>query len=267
MAANVVCVPDRRQRLTPSLGFRHLLNVPSPTPAPLQGRRIVITRSEPDAQVLASRLRALGAVPLVVPAIRIEFADPAPLDSALARMQSYDWVIFTSRNAVEAVFRRTARISGPRVAAIGPATAAELRARSVEPHLVPAKHVAEGLMEELGDVTGLRFLLPRADIARPDLPDGLKARGGTVDDITVYRTAPAARVEQDLGLVDAVTFTSSSTVKNFVQGGPVPAGARIICIGPITARTARECGLNVTEIAGDYTEDGLVEALLSALRR
>lgn len=234
---------------------------------PLSGRKIVITRPRSDAERLAKRLAALGAVPIIVPAIQIEFGDPGPLDQALAQIQRYHWVIFTSRNGVEAVFRRVASIAGPRIAAVGPATATELEAHGVHPDLVPAVHVGEALLEALGDVRGQRMLLPRADIARQVLPDGLRARGAIVDDIVAYRTMAAGEPRPDLAGVDAVTFTSSSSVRGFLDGGPVPAGARVVCIGPVTAATARELGLDVTEVAGDYTEDGLVAALIAALGR
>ncbi len=203
----------------------------------------------------------------MVPTIRIEFADPVPLDAALAKIQSYDWIIFTSRNGVEAVFRRTAAIDGPRVAAIGPATAAELRGHSVEPDLMPEEHVAEALLEGLGNVRDRKILLPRADIARRALADELRQRGATVDDIIAYHTRAAGGTRPDLAGVDAVTFSSSSSVKNFVEGGPVPRSAKMVCIGPITASTARDYGLEVTEVAGDYSEDGLVAALITALGR
>jgi uroporphyrinogen-III synthase len=231
----------------------------------LEGRRIVITRAEADANRLARRLETLGAVPIVVPAIRIEWADPAPLDAALASPVNYDWVIFTSRNGVEAFFRRTNAISGARVAAIGPATAAELRAHGVEPDLIPVDHVAEAIIEALGDVSHQRILLPRADIARRTLADALRERGASVDDIAVYHTRAAGQVRPNLDGVDAVTFTSSSSVKGFLDGGPVPAGAKVVCIGPVTAGTAREHGLETIEVAGDYSEDGLVAALIAAL--
>lgn len=238
-----------------------------PAAKPLAGRRIVITRPESDARRLAARLEALGGEPIVAPAIRIEFADPAPLDAALARLPRYQWVIFTSRNGVEAVFRRTDRLAGPRVAAIGPATAAELRQHGVEPDLVPAEYVAEAVLEALGEVGGQRILLPRADIARGALPEGLRARGAVVDEIAVYHTRGADGPRPRLDGVDAVTFTSSSTVRSFLEAGPVPQGAKVVCIGPITAQTARESGLDVTEVAGEYTEDGLVAALVAALGR
>jgi uroporphyrinogen-III synthase len=230
-------------------------------PSNLAGRRIVITRPDPDAARLADRLRALGAVPLVVPSITIEFTDPPELDRALKDLRGYHWVVFTSRNGVEAVFRRTARLAGPRVAAIGPATADALRQHGVTPDLVPAEYVAEAILAALPEVRGLRFLLPRADIAREALADGLRRRGATVNEIAAYRTRPVTGRPELSEPVDAVTFTSSSTVRGFLAGGPVPAGAKVICIGPITAQTARECGLDVRAVAGLYTEDGLIEAL------
>jgi uroporphyrinogen III methyltransferase/synthase len=236
-------------------------------PSTLAGRRIVITRPEPDARRLAERLRALGATPIVVPAIRIEFTDPPELDDALARIAGYHWVIFTSRNGVEAVFRRTRSIAGPRVAAIGPPTAQALRQHGVEADLMPPEYVAEAVLDALGDVAGRRCLLPRADIAREALAAGLVARGAVVDEIAAYRTRPLAERRADLGTVDAVTFTSSSTVRGFLAGGPVPAGARVVCIGPITADTARSCGLAVSAVAQEYTEDGLIAALQAAFAR
>jgi uroporphyrinogen-III synthase len=233
--------------------------------APLRGRRIVVTRAEADSRKLAERLEALGAEALFVPAIRIEFADPAALDAALKALTGYHWIIFTSRHAVQAVFRRTGAIPGPRVAAIGPATAAELRAHGVEPDLVPEERVAEALLAALGDVKGFRILMPRADIARRMLVDELRERGAIVDEIVAYHTRGALAPRPALDSVDAVTFTSASTVRGFLEGGPVPPGAAVVCIGPVTARTAREHGLNVTEVAGDYTEDGLVAALIRVL--
>jgi uroporphyrinogen-III synthase len=234
---------------------------------PLERTRIVITRAESDARRLAERLKELGAEPIVLPTITIEFADPAPLDAALEKIRSYHWIIFTSRNGVEAVFRRTSRIAGPRVAAVGSATAEELRRHGVEPDLVPEEYVAEAILESLGEVKGQRFLLPRADIARPMLPDALRSRGAWVDDLAVYHTRSVLTGRPELAGVDAVTFTSSSTVRGFIEGGPVPRGAKVVCIGPVTAKTAREYGLEVSEVADDSTEDGLVAALIAALGR
>lgn len=245
--------------------------IPPVDPAPLSGRRIVITRPQADAERLAARLRALGAEPIVAPAIEIEFTDPPELDAALARLHEYHWIVFTSRNGVDAVLRRPSGRAlkpgtphpTPRIAAIGPATAGALRRHGVEPDLVPDRYVAEAVLEALGDVKGLKVLLPRADIARKALPEGLSARGAEVHEIAAYRTGGAAP-QASLGPVDAVTFTSSSTVRGFLENGPVPEGAKVICIGPITAATAQEYGLEVTAVADEYTEDGLVAALVAA---
>lgn len=233
------------------------------TTTALAGKRIVITRPESDAERLAARLEAMGATPIVAPAIEIEFTDPPELDQALARPDVYDWIVFTSKNGVEAVFRRTDRLAGPKIAAIGPATADGLRAHGVEPDVVPDEYVAEAVLEALGDVRGQRILLPRADLAREALPEGLRARGATVDVIAAYRTrmSGGAGAVQD---ADAVTFTSSSTVRGFLAGAAVPAGAKVVCIGPITAATAREMGLEVHHVAAAYTEDGLIAALVAA---
>lgn len=232
--------------------------------SPLAGKHIVITRPEDDAERLAERLRALGAVPLLAPAIAIEFTDPPELDEALAALERYDWLVFTSRNGVEAVFRRTDALAGPRIAAIGPATAQALRARAVEPDLMPAEFVAEAVVEAMGHVRDMRVLLPRADIARDALPEGLRAKGADVHVVAAYRTVHRPPERAALGDADAVTFTSSSTVRGFLAGASVPAAAKVVCIGPITAQTARELGLTVHQVADEYTEDGLIAALLAA---
>ena len=142
-----------------------------------------------------------------------------------------------------------------------------LRTHGVEPDLVPAEYVAEAILDGLGEVRGLRFLLPRADIAREALVDGLERRGAVVHEIAAYRTRELTDPRADLGPVDAVTFTSSSTVRGFLAGGPVPDGAKVVCIGPITAQTAREHGLQVAVVAEHYTEDGLIAALKAAFDR
>ena len=236
-----------------------------PDTRPLAGRTVVITRPQADAERLAERLRGLGATPVVAPAIEIEFTDPPELDAALASIREYHWIVFTSRHGVEAVFRRTAKIAGPKVAAIGPATAHALRKRGVEPDLVPAQYIAEAVLAALGDVRGLKILLPRADIARQALPNGLSARGAIVHEMAAYRTRATEPATASIDRADAVTFTSSSTVRGFLENGPVPEGAKVICIGPITAQTAREYGLEVAAVADEYTEDGLIAALLKAL--
>jgi uroporphyrinogen-III synthase len=239
----------------------------------LAGRRIVITRPREKAEGLAERLRALGAVPIVFPTIRLEPADPGPMDAAAREIAGFDWVIFTSEQGVESFIERliavglTAADLGTReVAAIGPATADALLAHGVEPTLVPAEYVAEAILAEIGDVTGRRVLLPRADIARAALADGLKERGAIVVEIAAYRTVGTGMQPPALEGVDAVTFTSSSTVRYFVDSGAALGTARVVCIGPVTAGTARELGLAVHAVAEEYTEAGLIQALEGVFR-
>ncbi len=227
----------------------------------LHNRRIAITRPVEDANRLADRLRACGAIPIIAPAIEIEFTDPPELDAALARVGDFTWVVFTSRNGVEAVFRRTPSIAGPRIAAIGPATADALRTHGIVPDFIPSSYVAESIVAEIGDVDGHTMLLPRADIARRALADGLRAKGAAVTEVAAYTTRSAREPLPDLDDLDAVTFTSSSTVRGFLERASVPTSAKVVCIGPITAQTALEAGLTVHRVADEFTEDGLVRAL------
>ena len=240
--------------------------------AALQGRRVVITRPAEKARRLADRLRSLGAVPIEFPTVRIEPAESGPLDAAPDTLERFDWIVFTSANGVEAVFARLAAagkdarvIAARKVAAIGPVTAQALREQGVEPALVPGEYVAEAILEALGDVHGKRFLLPRADIAREVLADGLRQRGAAVTDVAAYRTVGAGGPPPDLSDADAVTFTSSSTVRHFLAAGAAVGRAKVVCIGPVTAATARELGLTVDAMATEYTEDGLIQALEGAL--
>jgi uroporphyrinogen III methyltransferase/synthase len=254
---------------------------------PLQGRRIVVTRAREQAESLVQRLRELGAEPLECPAISIApLEDFSQLDAAIARLDSYDWVIFTSVNGVRALVSRlptagksVGDLCARRIAAIGPATEAELRAIGCEPAFVPDTYVAEAIIEQIEEVEGRRILLPRADIARHALATGLRERGATVDEVAAYRTVHAGGAGSlakllSRGSVDAVTFTSSSTVRYTVED-MVEAGldkmaaiemlnrTAVVCIGPVTAATATELGLHVSAIAEKYTTEGLVDALVA----
>lgn len=238
----------------------------------LQGRRIVITRPVEKARRLADRLRSLGAVPIEFPTVRIEPAEIGPLDDALRALDSFDWIVFTSANGVEAVFARLAAagkdardVGRRKVAAIGPVTARSLKVRGVEPDLVPDEYVAEAILASLGEVHGLRFLLPRADIAREALAVGLREKGAVVTEVAAYRTVGVGGPPPDLSGADAVTFTSSSTVRHFLASGAAVGTAKVVCIGPVTAATARELGLVVDAVADEYTEDGLIQALEGVL--
>jgi uroporphyrinogen-III synthase len=240
----------------------------------LAGRRVLVTRPADQAGALVERLAARGALPVVLPTIAIApLADTAALDGAIGRLAGYDWIIFTSANGVTAFWERLAAagldgraLAGRSVAAIGPATAEALRERGVAVAFIPEEYVAERILDGLGDVAGRRVLLPRAEIARKALAGELRARGAEVEELAAYRTLaappdPEALAELRAG-VDAITFTSSSTVRHFVElAGPDTGNAVIACIGPITAQTARELGLPVDVVAREYTLDGLVRAL------
>lgn len=263
---------------------------------PLAGKRILVTRPRAQAADLCDKLTALGAEPIVFPTIDIApLEDHTALDRAITDLCSYQWVVFTSVNGVAAVWDRLAAMGkdgrafdGIQVAAIGPATARALGKRGIHAHFIPDEYIAEAIVDGLGEVRGQRILLPRADIAREALAVALERRGAIVHENAAYRTLPAAPDPQGLTElrrgVDAITFTSSSTVRNFVlllsgsaqyidaanyrrmghHGIPMPSLNRAIiaCIGPITAQTAREVGLPVNVMAAEYTMDGLVAALV-----
>jgi uroporphyrinogen III methyltransferase/synthase len=231
----------------------------------LFGRRVVVTRARAQASSLVEKLRALGAETIELPTIEIA---GEPLDGLVPA--SYDWVAFTSVNAVERVLAglRDARAFGSaQVAAVGPGTAAALAARGIVADLVPASAVAEALVEAFPAGAG-RVLLPQAAAARPVLADGLRAKGWTVDVVEAYRTIPARPSDDALAAAakaDAIAFTSSSTVTSWLAlGAPLPPV--VACIGPVTAATAAEHGVPVTVVATEHTVDGLVDALVAALR-
>lgn len=257
---------------------------------PLEGRVIVVTRPEAQAADLVRPLEERGARVVLFPTIRIvPPSDPAPLRDAAARVSSYDWLVFTSVNGVEA-FGRALEEQGvsvggegvdgsslPRVCAIGPATGSALEEIGLSPRVIPDEFVAEAVVEALNEETelqGKRVLLPRAAVARSALPEGLRARGARVDVVEAYRTVPATGDTEGLGdllrsgEVDLVTFTASSTVRSFHRavGDVAPDRIRVAAIGPITAGTARELGYDVVVVAREYTIPGLVEAVETHFR-
>lgn len=250
--------------------------------APLFGKRVLVTRTRAQASALRDMLARRGAQPIELPTIRIEPPeDYAELDAALANIAAYDWAVFTSANGVDAVFGRLEALGldaralhGVKVGAIGPATAAALRGRGIAADFVPRSFVAESVVEGMRayDLAGRRALLPRADIARAALSEGLAALGMRVDDVTAYRTgtppdsAGRARAVLDEG-IDIATFTSSSTVRNLcaLLDGNIEAlqDVTIACIGPITAQAAVDLGLKIDIMASEYTIAGLVRAIES----
>ena len=243
---------------------------------PLLGRRIVVTRAKGQADVLADKLRALGAEAIELPTIEIAPAsDYGPLDRAIAQLVQYDWLIFTSVNGVRTFVERldASRVDLRRLrahtCAIGPATAAAVEALHLKVDRIGHEYVAESLIEAFADdnLEGCRILLPRAAVARDLVPTELARRGAQVDVVEAYRTVipkDVARQASQLGPVDCVTFTSSSTVRNFAAAAGLSAlqGAKVITIGPVTTATARELGVPVAAQARTFTIDGLVAAIL-----
>jgi len=252
---------------------------------PLWGLRVLVTRAREGASALAGRLEELGAEPFTFPTIAlVEPEDPGPLLAALARLSEFDWLIFTSANGVDFFFRYLTRsgrdvraLGGLKLCAIGPGTARALEDRGFRPDLVPAEYRAEAVVEALAGEAGrgASFLLARAAEAREVLPQELSARGGRVEVVEAYRSVlPAAADGEDLvgrldrGEIDLVIFTASSTVRNLARIlSPRPlaqvlAGVKVAVIGPITAQTARQEGLEVAVQPEEYTLDGLIEALM-----
>ena len=247
----------------------------------LTNAKILITRPRRQADSFAIALHAAGAKPIFFPVIEIgPMEDTAPLDRALTRLACYEWLVLTSVNGVEVVWKRLAALgllgipTGVRVAAIGPKTSAALQVRGVKPDFVPDEYVAEAILPGLGCLDGRWVLLPRADIARPALAQAIQAVGGIAHEIAVYRTLPANPDPAGLAAlrsgVDVVTFTSSSTVRSFISLAPAAglnpfhlAGYPTFAwIGPVTSATAVEEGLPVAIVAETYTTEGLFKALL-----
>ncbi|HEY8835568.1 MAG TPA: uroporphyrinogen-III C-methyltransferase [Chthoniobacterales bacterium] len=246
---------------------------------PLSGKRIVVTRTRVQAGALTEQLRGLGADVIELPTIRIE--PPTDLRAFAELVQdahAYDWIVFTSPNGVNAFFDLfyklyddAREIGAARIAAIGPATAQRVRDFRLHVDLQPEEFVAEALVREFrkeGDVENLRILIARAEQARDLLPRELSALGAIVDEGHAYRTVPETR--DDIGArrrlleegADLITFTSSSTVENFLALGlPWPAKMQVASIGPITSKTARDRGLEVAVEARRHDIPGLIEAI------
>ncbi|RPJ24963.1 MAG: uroporphyrinogen-III synthase [Chloroflexi bacterium] len=242
-------------------------------------KRILLTRPRAQADDFAERLRSAGFEPIFFPVIEIHpLEDNIALERALSKLECYDWIVFTSVNAVDVVFNNPALPLSPlpfpvKVAAIGPKTAETLQARGIPPDFVPDEYVAESILPGLGDVRGKWILLPRAEIARKALPEAIAAAGGIPHEIAVYQTLPVQPDPEALAMlrsgVDIITLTSPSTVQNFAaiaqQNGldplHLPGNPLFACIGPITEQAAREAGLVNLAVAREYTTAGLIEAI------
>ena len=251
----------------------------------LAGERVLITRAKDQAGSLAEELEALGAVVMEIPSIEIRPpASYAALEATLNNIENYDWLILTSVNGVDALFARMAALGfGPEkllhlnIAAIGPATRERIEEHGLPVDVMPEKYVAESVVAALWEqVRGKRVLLVRAKVARDVIPEELRKAGARVHVAEAYETVVP---EESRALLDkalsnprqrptAITFTSSSTARNFVallgSGEPARAlhGIRIVSIGPITSATLRELGLRVDVEAKEYTIPGLVKALV-----
>lgn len=249
-----------------------------PSGGPLAARRVVVTRAREQAAELVDELEALGVEVVLAPAIEIvEPSDGgAALRAAVASMQTDggsgvrpDWVVFTSANAVR---RFCAQLSGEtdlgpvRVAVIGSGTSAAATGAGLEVDLVPERFIAEGLLDVFPSPApgGGRVLLPRAEVARDVLPDGLREKGWTVEVVPAYRTVPAVvddSVRETVARADAVCFASASSVSAFVDAYGADVPSVVAAIGPITAGRVRDLGLDVAIQPDEHTIAAMVEAL------
>jgi len=257
---------------------------------PLRGVRVLVGRARHQAGALSSGLRKLGAEVLEIPFIEIRKPRSyKPLDSALKNLANYEWLILTSVNGVEAVWERTKKLrlskkqlAHLKVAAIGPATQKAMEKRGVRVDVVPEEYVAESVVDSLrGNIAGKRVLLARGKVARDVIPRELRKLGAQVDVVEAYETVvpQSSRTRLRAVLKDpklrphVITFTSSSTVRNFCalltergRGRPrhtsVLDGIRFASIGPVTSSTLRELGLRVGIEAKEYTIPGLIKAII-----
>ncbi len=249
---------------------------------PLLGKHIVVTRAREQAKEFIALLSARGAIPIEAPTIRIvEPEDISALDSACSELASFDWIVFTSSNGVDAFMRQLQAkclelqtIHQIRLCAVGPATAAHLESYRLKVDLIPKEHHSSGIVDALSKhIAGSRVLLPRADLAKPDLPNALRNAGAEICDVVAYRTTPASSLSASVtqafleNRIDVVTFTSASTVKNFVKLANVNhptefLGPTVVAsIGPVTAEAAERLGIRTTIMPSIPTVPALVQSI------
>ena len=251
--------------------------------SPLEGKRVVITRAALQSSELFEKLTKRGAVPILLPLVSFGVPeDYAPLDAALLEWEEFDWVLFTSANAVHAVVTRSSNLgrnlnpSGkrPHVAVVGPATREEAEEAGFSVDYLARTHLGVALAEELGErLRAQRVFLPRSDRANPDLPAALQRLGAKVTEVIAYRTLPPSDVDQERvkqavpGQADAILFFSPTAVHNFAelagreQLGLLQSTLAIVVIGPITAGALRESGVQRMVMAADTTAAAVVAAL------
>ncbi len=266
-------------------------NTKSPKSEPLDGVRVLVGRARHQAGALSSELRNLGAEVIEIPFIEIRKPRSfKPLDTALKNLKAYDWLILTSANGVEAMWERMEKlrltdedVGHLRIAAIGPATKKAIEQRGMKVHVVPNEYVAESVVRSLkSKVRGKRVLLVRAKVARDVIPQELRKAGAHVEVVEAYETVvpQSSRRRLQSALKNpkkrphVVTFTSSSTVKNFVELLGVQsaakrrtalAGIRTASIGPVTSATLKELGLPVDIAAREFTIPGLIAAIVKSV--
>lgn len=255
------------------------------TEQPLAGKRIVVTRAGAQAYGLVEQIEKAGGEVIELPTIEIQPPESfTAFDAAVENIEQYDWLIFTSVNSI-APFLERLRLGGKtveavhslQVGAIGPETAKRLASAGITAALVPERYQAEGILDAVkpAAMNGKRVLIPRAAEAREILPETLRAWGAVVDVVIAYRTAlpnvdtaPLAELLRQRK-IDVITFTSSSTVKNFVrlfgnkELAEITAGSAIACIGPITASTVEQAGGRAEIVAAEFTINGLTRAIIS----
>jgi uroporphyrinogen-III synthase len=256
---------------------------------PLAGRRIVLTRPHAQSGDFETAVEALGGIPIVAPAIALVAPDVwTVVDAALRRIGTYDWIVFTSANAVRALVNRAGAIGigreqlrEARLAAVGPTTARVLEELLCPPDVIPSTHTSESLGRELADVAGARVLLPRGDLADDALPDALRAHGAFPDTIVVYHTVPggglAAIVEGICGAsIDALLFTSASAA-HFVATALAEAGVSAgeltgrlpvtACLGSMTAAAAQSAGFPNVIVSEGASQAELIDRVVQWFAR
>lgn len=247
-------------------------------------KRIVITRAEDQAGELVERLRALGAEPSVCPTIAlVPPVDTRQLDASLRQLASFDWLVFTSTNAVRFTWQRMkdlgidpAPLQSLRIGAVGPATAKVLAEHGFQPTVVAPTARAEGLLTTIGEVEGNHILLPCADLARSELADGLTTKGALVSTVVAYRTVAGPGVDK-IGrrlrekTIDALLFASPSALHYLLEGITAQdqrllSDIALICIGPTTAAALRDARLPVAATAPEPTTEGVLAALIGVFK-
>lgn len=243
--------------------------------------KVLITRPRTQSAAFGAALQQAGFEPVYFPVIEIRpVEDFSALEAALAKIEKYAWVVFTSVNGIDVVAgkmkdeRKILALSAVRVAAVGKKTAEALRLRGIEPSFIPDEFTGDAVLPGLGNLRGKWVLLLRAEIARPELPESIRAAGGVAHEIAVYQTLPTEADTDGLVALKAgvewITFTSPSAVLNFVhlvrQNGldplDLPGKPKIACIGPITGQAARDEGLAVDVTADEFTTEGLIKSMI-----